>query len=483
MYTPGMRPTRRQFLATLAASTTLVSFPAITRSADASLAADARRALDRATAFYRSIATHGGYLWSYSTDLKDRRGETKATESQIWVQPPGTPAIGQLFLRCHDVTKDPTHLEAARAAADALAYGQLDSGGWHYMIDFDPNTDPYLRRALAPAPKSKKKNVTTFDDNNTQSAIRFLLSVTRVTDSPDNAERAKRLTDALDYALAGMLRAQYPNGAFPQGYNAAPRNPADYPAIKAKFPKDWHDLPKIKDYWYHYTLNDHAHGDCLETLLEVHRVTKKPEFLDAAKKAGDFLLLAQLPEPQPAWAQQYTPDMFPAWARKFEPPAVCSSESVGVCRTLVDLYLATGDGKYLAPLPAAFAWLKKVTLPDGRHARFYELNTDKPLYMTKDYQVTYKDDDLPTHYGFKTTPPLAAVEKYYNDVKSAGREAWLKSHAQPHRPTPNEAAVREAIRSLDDQGRWIDQDRRITGKLFIRNTSLLCDYLAAAAAG
>jgi hypothetical protein len=476
--------TRRQFLVGLAATTTVLSLPGLTRAADLALAKQAREALDRATAFYRSISTHGGYLWSYSAELRERWGETRATATQVWVQPPGTPTVGQSFLRCFEVTKDATHLEAARAAGDALAYGQLDSGGWHYMIDFDPATDPYLRRAIAAAAgkAAKKKNVTTFDDNTTQAAVRFLLAVTRVEAPADQAERGRRLSEALEYALAGMLRAQYPNGAFPQGYNAAPRNAADHPAIRARLPKDWRELPRVKDYWFHYTLNDHAHGDCLETLLEAHRVTKRPELMEAARRAGDFLILAQLPEPQPAWAQQYTPDMYPAWARKFEPPAVCSSESVGVCRTLVDLYLASGEEKYLAPLPAALAWLKKVTLADGRHARFYELGTDRPLYMTRDYQVTYRDDDLPTHYGFKTSPPLAAVEKYYGEVKAAGREAWLRAHdalAARKRSAPGEAAVRAVVEALDKDGRWLDPSGRISSKLFVHNAGILCDYLAA----
>ena len=38
-----------------------------------------------------------------------------------------------------------------------------------------------------------------------------------------------------------------------------------------------------------------------------------------AERAGDFILAAQMPEPQPAWAQQYDAAMHPAWARKFEP--------------------------------------------------------------------------------------------------------------------------------------------------------------------
>ena len=87
-------PTRREIVAWSAAGAlSLMTGPLRARAADTSLADQARATLDRATAFFRSISTQGGYLWSYSADLSDRRGETKATASQIWVQPPGNPCV------------------------------------------------------------------------------------------------------------------------------------------------------------------------------------------------------------------------------------------------------------------------------------------------------------------------------------------------------------------------------------------------------
>ena len=53
----------------------------------------------------------------------------------------------------------------------------------------------------------------------------------------------------------------------------------------------------------------------------------------------------------PAWAQQYNPQLQPDWARAFEPPCVVSNEAGGAMRLLIDLYLETGDQKYLEPLP------------------------------------------------------------------------------------------------------------------------------------
>lgn len=481
-------PTRRQLLHLSTAALAASLFPRRSSAAD-TLPVHARDALHRAVESFRAIATHGGYLWTYSADLKDRRGEGKASPTQIWVQPPGTPAVGQAMLRAWRATGDESALAAAREAADALAYGQLESGGWHYSIDFNESADRSLRRSIAanlpPAQKQRLRNITTFDDNTTQSAIRFLLAMTQTKDPADKPDRAARLQSALDYALAALLRAQYPNGAFPQAYMGAPRKPEDHPAIKANLPADWHDLPKIKEYWFHYTLNDDTTHDCVTTLLEGHRRLNKPEYLDAVKRCGDFLLLAQLPAPHPAWAQQYDFQMRPAWARKFEPPAVCTHESAGVCRTLVDIHLATGDDKYLAPIPAALAWFDKVKLPDGRWSRFYELNTNKPLYLNRAYEVVYTDNDLPTHYGFQGEYGLASAANYYTQVKQTGRAAWLEKHQEkPRKPNPKTAQslapkVKDLIASLDSKDRWLNKDTQIDCRLFIQNTNTLCDYLEA----
>ena len=78
---------------------------------------EARAGLARATAFLRTLNTGGGYLWRYSPDLRERAGENVATPTQIWVQPPGTPAVGQAFLRAWEVTGDPAYLDAASGTA------------------------------------------------------------------------------------------------------------------------------------------------------------------------------------------------------------------------------------------------------------------------------------------------------------------------------------------------------------------------------
>jgi hypothetical protein len=96
------------------------------------------RALDamrRAVNFYRQqVAAHGGYVYRYSADLKKREGEGKVDLETVWVQPPGTPAVGLAYLDAFERTRQPELLVAARAAGECLIQGQLRSGGWQDRI-------------------------------------------------------------------------------------------------------------------------------------------------------------------------------------------------------------------------------------------------------------------------------------------------------------------------------------------------------------
>src|SRR5690242_5130579 len=85
----------------------------------------------------------------------------------------------------------------------------------------------------------------------------------------------------------------------------------------------------------------------LSRVLEAARIYNEPKYRAVAEKGGEFILLAQMPDPQPAWAQQYDREMHPAWARAFEPPAVTGGESQGIMKTLLVLFQETGNRKYL----------------------------------------------------------------------------------------------------------------------------------------
>ena len=108
-------------------------------AADDPLAGEAQAAMRKAAAYYREqVAAHGGYVYYTSADLKQRWGEGVASPDQIFVQPPGTPTVGMAYLAAYKATGDKFYLDAAREAGAALIHGQLDSGGWTQVVDFDP---------------------------------------------------------------------------------------------------------------------------------------------------------------------------------------------------------------------------------------------------------------------------------------------------------------------------------------------------------
>ncbi len=474
--------------------------------------AEARQAVIKAVKFaHDKVARHGGYVYLTSSDLKLREAEGIPDNDTVWVQPPGTPAVGAALLRAYLATGDEACGQAAHAAAMCLTRGQLHSGGWDYKIHFDPEARSKVayRRDLQgklqtdrtpPAElrsangwfdwkqRRNKGNLTTYDDDVTQAATRFLMQ----TDAAARFRNAE-VHEAALYSLQAMIGAQYPNGGWSSSWDRFPEvSPSveRFPVKRAEFPETvsqkW-----PKDFTGCYVLNDNQMTNCIETLLLAHQLYKDEKYITAAKKAGDFLILAQLPEPQAAWAQQYDEQMRPCWCRAFEPPAVTGGESQKIILSLLALYEATQDKKYLAPIPAALAYFKKSELPAGRLARFYEIKTNKPIYFErgpggKGHVWTYESNNIADGYGYIVGSNVAALEKKYQDVL-AGKSPAKQSGA------PSAAAVQKVIDSLDDRGAWLDKGtiRDAEGKkvdppgglikseTFISNLDVLSRYLQA----
>ncbi|MGY8642083.1 MAG: pectate lyase [Verrucomicrobiales bacterium] len=382
-----------------------------------------KAAMRKATTFYtEKVARNGGYVYYTATDFSWRHGEGRAEESQIWVQPPGTPTVGMAYLTAYEATRDYFYLAAATTTGEALIHGQLESGAWTNSVCFDP---------------------------------------------------------------ASKLTGQYRNGKG-KGRNSLGKT-GNYPTY------DWRTEGRIKEYWDLYTLNDDLAMSVTDTLFTAHRVYKDDKYLEALKRFGDFLILAQMPEPQPGWAQQYNYEVQPVWARKFEPPAISGRETEGVLATLMKLAVYTKDKKYLEPIPAALAWLKRSALPNGQLARYYELETNKPLYMERSgkvYSLTHDDSNLPSHYGWKNDAQIVHLEATLAAIYD--RKPLPDPVFPPESPDPSVAKI---ISELNADGAWIStfageplsgQPKFQTGEKYIhsgvfsRNMELLSAHLKTA---
>lgn len=425
---------------------------------------EVKAAMKKATIFFtEKVALNGGYVWSISEDFSRRYGEIPARKSQIWVQS-ATPNVGMTLLDAFDATGDKFYLEAAKKTGDALVFGQRPTGGWHYMIDFDPKglDEWYAKKASKFKWGMEEQRYffgnATLDDGNSQSATRFLMRLLLV--SKDEKYRAP-LLKALDFLLA----AQYPNGAFPQRF----------PHIK-----DYSPMPGFPDYTSYYTLNDGATVTAIDVLVEAWERLGDKKYLKAARRAVDFLIAVQGPEDQAVWAEQYDPEtMRPIKARTHEPGGYVIRESIQVVEILEKFYKMTGDRRYLRPIPYAIAWFERLNRESvqnkRRPARYYEPVTNLPVYVLRTNRVNEKDYGLydwpnarpdtieeagrPFGEVVNVAPLRAEYDRISKLTATSARAEYEKSRGWSTLPSPDRESVAKAIAAMDSRGAWVTECR------------------------
>lgn len=293
------------------------------------------------------------------------------------------------------------------------------------------------------------------------------------------------LTLAIDKALQMMLKSQLEDGGWP------------------------HKYPKQGNYHDYATYNDGGINDCIKVMIDAHRYYGKKEVMESIRKAGHYLIISQLPPPQPGWAQQYNKYLQPAWARTFEPPSVCTLATIHNINSLIDLYLYIGRSEYLEPIPDALQWLNEVRLPNGKWARFVELYTNKPLYYDRGRIRVNNTNKLSierrTGYGYEQdlSQKLQQAAQRFERVKAVGRDRFLREQNKALsmqeinvKIKALEPVVQKIIASQDELGRWVTKnDRykkrvpgglwngeytikdRISSAVFNRNMQTLCDFI------
>ncbi len=419
-------------------------------------------AMKAATRFMTDeVALHGGHVWVVSEDMSRRWGEVPARPSQIWLQG-GTERVGEVMLDAYEATLDDYYLGVARKTADALIYGQHLLGGWHYFVDFDPTGVPEWYETHASRFRFGMEEYryfygnATFDDRVTQDAAQFLLRFYNV--SKEAAYREPVLK-----SLEFVLRAQYPNGSWPQ-----------------RFPlRDDYEHDGFPDYTSFYTLNDGVAEANIELLLDAYLSLGNPSYLEGARLGVEALIALQGPEGQACWAEQYGLDMRPVAARTHEPPGYVVRESIGAMSLLERFYLMTGDKKYLDPIPRCLDWFDRINRESaiGKYPRprYWEPETNRPLYVVHTNELTPEGygvqlwttdpgkllcDDKPCEADGKPVVDVAFYRSKFNEIAAlttpAARATYLDEMLvqQSLQPLHNES-VADIIAALDARGAWI----------------------------
>lgn len=303
----------------------------------------------------------------------------------------------------------------ARAVADSVLQYQSPQGGWPKNTDLAKTP-----RSAADIPPSDDGVSNSFDNEATTLPLHFLAFMITATGDEKYRSAFER---GFDYTLA----AQHPNGGWPQFF------------------------PLRKGYYSHITYNDDAMVRVLN-LLKAAAAGKPPfafisderraKAASAVAKGIDCILKTQIKQDGKltAWCAQHDEKTLePAWARSYEPPSFSGGETVGIVRFLMEIEKPTPE--IIAAIEGAVAWLKSATLQgmrleefknaDGKKdirivqddqapplwARFYELGTNRALYLDRDSVFRYDFNEIGHErrngYAYHGTWPARLLDRDY----------------------------------------------------------------------
>ncbi len=381
--------------------------------------------MKRATTFMvDKVAYKGGYVWSYLPDMSRRWGEMEARPTMIWIQPPGTPSMGHLYLDALHATGDDYYYRAAEQVASALAAAQHPSGGWNYIADFAG--DASLREWYDTVGKNAWRleefqhyyGNATFDDAGTAESAKFFLRIYL-------EKRDPKYKATLDKAIKFVLDSQYPIGVWPQRYPPAPA-------------ASLHGLP---DYTSFATFNDDVAAENMDFLLLCYQALGDTRLLDPIVRGMNAFIVTQMGPPQPGWGLQHTLDLLPSGARTYEPKSLVTHTTATNLALLIRFYRLTGETKFLARIPEAIGWLESLALPAGvappgrTHPTFVELGTNKPLYVHRTgsnvvngrYFVDANSGGTIVHYSSFRRIDTAGLRKMYEAAKASPPDEVVKT--------------------------------------------------------
>ncbi|HON06845.1 MAG TPA: pectate lyase [Verrucomicrobiota bacterium] len=304
--------------------------------------------------------------------------------------------------------------QAGQVAKNILSY-QSPYGGFPKNID--TTAKPYT--------DNPQKLQPTFDNSATVDELRFLARYYTATKD----ETAKNgFLKGYDY----IIKAQYPNGGFPQSY------------------------PPGNGYPRFITFNDNAMVRLLIFLLETTQ-SQYYDFLDNERKAKaktafdrgiDCILKCQIKVngKLTVWCAQHDEKTFePQGARKFELPSLSGAESADIVLLLMSI--ENPSQELIDAVKSAVEWfesskikgiriIEKEDAKNGKDkvvvndptappiwARFYEIGTNKPIFADRDgvkkyslSEIGYERRNGYAWYGYWPQKPLTEYPRWEKRV-------------------------------------------------------------------
>lgn len=285
-------------------------------------------------------------------------------------------------------------------AENMLLY-QRSNGGWPKQFLKD-KVD--YKRMLLPTELSELKAGfesgidATIDNNATSKEIKYLAKAFKRSND-------KRFLDAAEKGVEYLLKAQYPNGGWPQFY------------------------PDFSSYRSQVTYNDNAMINVLDLLVDILEGNHDLDVINnsyfkrctqAMQKGIGCILKTQIKQAGKltVWCAQYdAKTLLPATARAYELPSLSGQESVGILRFLMRF---DNPGKELIDaVKAGVEWFEKVKIEGYKFkeikseqtasgkdkalvpepgnvtwARFYELDTNEPFFCGRNGIKKKKLEDI-----------------------------------------------------------------------------------------
>lgn len=312
--------------------------------------------------------------------------------------------------------------DAINIANSVIQY-QSPQGGW-------PKSTNLAKSPISPEdiPKAGDGRANSLDNDATTVPMEYLALVIDAT----GEEKYKiSFFRGLDY----LFKAQYSNGGWPQFW------------------------PLRGDRYYsRITYNDGAMIRVMNLLQNVAKGKAQYSFIDkehrlkadkAVEKGIECILKTQIKKNGnlTVWCAQHDENTLePAWARAYEPPSLSGSESVGIVRFLMSL--ENPSTEIIAAINGAVKWFKEVQIngykcvrginSDGQKdswlepdesakalwARFYELETNNPLFLGRDSRFRYslKEIEVERRGGYRY------YGNWANELIYIEYPEWLKKH-------------------------------------------------------